>query len=233
MGRTRHRFAFLVGTLVAASFLMGWVTDHVRLPPGLDDDAFEEGCGLPLRDGERPAGATTAPRGRAIGILEPAACAEALRGLGVEFEAVPSNDAAGVAAPIRLPAALEGVRIDTAGGDPRSVHTVLDCRLALALQAWATNLRALGIRRIEHASMYRPNARVRGSGRVSGHAHGLAIDVMAFILEDGTRLSVLGAWADRARGPIPARGGTTSTVPPAACAARCARRCSGTCSRSC
>jgi hypothetical protein len=52
-------------------------------------------------------------------------------------------------------------------------------------------------------SIYRPSARVRGTRRVSGHAHALAIDALAFVLDDGRRLPVLGGWNEPTRGVDP------------------------------
>jgi hypothetical protein len=86
------------------------------------------------------------------------------------------------------------------------VHSVVDCRLVLALHDWAPILRRAGVREIQYFSMLRPGARVARTGRRSGHASALAIDVGWFILNDGEELSVLDDWEDRDRGEAPCEG---------------------------
>ena len=60
-----------------------------------------------------------------------------------------------------------------------------------------------GVARIEHYSIYRPGARVAGSGRESGHARGLAIDAARFYLQNGSVLDVLTDWEERDHGGSP------------------------------
>lgn len=190
-----------LATALLALLLVGWVTDDAPLPVGLDPHAIDEDCGTasrptrPPRSDRRP----TLPSGRSIGALDRDRCESTLRDHGVAFDQVPPESATGVAHPIRLTSAIGGIAIEPGGG----IHAVMDCRLAVALLAWAPDLRAQGVARIEHVSIYRPSARVRGTRHVSGHAHALAIDALAFVLDDGTRLPVLGAWIDRARGADP------------------------------
>jgi hypothetical protein len=185
-----------VATGVLCLLLAGWVTDDVPLPPGLDPRTIDEDCGAPA---VLPRGAPVSARGRAIGTLDQERCEATLREGGVPFERVDPAQAEGVAQPIRLRGAVGGVRVTPEDG----VHAVLDCRLATALLAWAPALREQGIARLEHVSIYRPNARVRGTRRISGHAHALAIDALAFVLDDGTRTTVLDGWVDRERGADP------------------------------
>jgi hypothetical protein len=108
--------------------------------------------------------------------------------------------------PTRLRGPIEGITLAT--GNKSDAHEILDCRLALAISAWAPRLRASGVKRIEHYSMYRPGARVGGRGKPSGHAHGLALDAARFELEDGSVIDVLTDWEERDRGdaPCPTRG---------------------------
>ncbi len=143
------------------------------------------------------------PRGRAIAALSPARCFAILESAGVEVSRVPAGDAAGVRMPVRLRSPIGGVAIASRGGEP--VHEIMDCRLAVALLAWAPALRRAGVRRAIHYSTYRPGARVRGTGRVSGHAHGLAID-LAEVELDGASVDVLDGWTARARGVAPCHG---------------------------
>jgi len=107
--------------------------------------------------------------------------------------------------PLRLRGPIGGV--DVVSNDKHAVYAILDCRLALALLSWAPILQRAGVTRIVHYSMYRPGARVAGSGHVSGHARGLAIDAARFQLRDGTVVDVQSDWEERDHGPpCPRRG---------------------------
>lgn len=128
-------------------------------------------------------------------------CFAALASAGVAFERVDAEAARGVAEPTRLLGPIGG--IDVVTRDKQQVHAILDCRLALALLSWSSTLRRSGITGIEHYSMYRPGARVRGKGKVSGHAHGLAIDAARFHTADGSVLDVVTDWEDRDRNGDP------------------------------
>ena len=86
---------------------------------------------------------------------------------------------------------------------PRSPPTT--CAVAAALELWfaqeaqpaAEELLGSPVARIEHFGAYSCR-RLYGSesGRWSEHATGNALDVAAFVLEDGRRVSVLGDWGD-------------------------------------
>jgi hypothetical protein len=172
--------------------LTGWASDGIAPPVELDPESADDGC---RRSAEaRPV------QGRAIGALDRAGCERALRAAGVAFAPA---EAEGVDMPIRLEGPVGGVRVEPSSGDAETVHSILDCRLAVALLEWAPDLRSQQVAAIEHVSIYRPGAHVRGSRRTSGHAHGLAIDALHFVLDDGTRLSVLEGWIDRTRGADP------------------------------
>lgn len=127
------------------------------------------------------------------------ACHAALREAGVPFQRV--SAAAGVKWPIRLSGPVRGVYFEQLDRD--KTFAVLDCRLALALVDWAPVLRRAGVRRVMHYSMYRPGARIGGSGSVSSHAHGLAIDAAKFELDSGAVIDVLDDWEGRKRGQSP------------------------------
>lgn len=128
-------------------------------------------------------------------------CHESLRRAGVQFTSVSSEAAPGVPWPIRLAGPVRGVVFQP---EERSeTHAILDCRLAIALHAWARELRSAGVARVEYYSMYRPFATIAGSGTVSGHAHGLAIDAARFALKNGATVDVLEDWEGRKRGEAP------------------------------
>jgi hypothetical protein len=134
------------------------------------------------------------------------ACHAALARKGVQFRAVADDIAPGVHWPIRLQGPVRGIVFEARERSP--TYEILDCRLALALYDWASELRRNGVRRVEYYSMYRPFARIAGSGRSSGHARGMAIDAASFALQSGATVNVLEDWEGRKRGqaPCPSRG---------------------------
>ena len=145
------------------------------------------------------------PEGRDIASLTPADCVDLLDRSLVSFEQVSEDRAPTVATPVTLLAPLYGVSFGPKNGDPE--HGMVDCRLALALYAWAPMLREAGIVKVEHYSTYHPGATVRGHGKPSGHAHAMAIDAARFHLADGRVLDVDVDWDEREHGgaPCPAR----------------------------
>jgi hypothetical protein len=138
---------------------------------------------------------------RAAATLDPEACYAELSHAHVAFERVAGPRARGVEMPARLLGPIGGVVVEPSDG--RELHALLDCRLALALLSWAPALRKAGVTAIDHYSIYRPGARVRRSGSVSGHARGMAIDAARFHLQNGAVLDVLTDWEERDRGSAP------------------------------
>lgn len=176
-----------------------------------------QACALPIigsprsyRD-ERDAVAQETPAQRRARVelltLSPAACYDRLRAKHVAFEPVQPDVAHGVRAPLRLLGPIDGVEVGPRNGQGR--QALLDCRLALALLAWAPALRSAGVERLEHYSIYRPGARIGGRGRVSGHARGLAIDAARFHMMQGGTLDVLTDWEERDGAPCPQRAHET------------------------
>jgi hypothetical protein len=131
---------------------------------------------------------------------KPAVCYAALERRGVRFERLPRSGLNGIKMPIRLLSKLGGIDVVPSGSQR---HSVLDCRLALALLSWAPSMRKAGVVRLEHLSIYRPGAHIRGGPRISGHAYALAIDAARFHMRDGRVLDVLNDWEDRDRGDAP------------------------------
>ncbi len=196
----------LVSTPVAAqesAAVATWTTAVVD-PPVLGNGP-DDACA-------RPADAHA--EGREIAELSGAACLTQLERLGIPHEAAEPAD--GVATPIRVTGPILGVELTGDRGP-------LDCRLVAALAAWAPELRAAGIRQLRAMSIHRPGARVRRSGRVSGHAYGLALDLGGVVLEDGTACSVLDGWEAREPGADPCavhdEGPTSARLRAAVCAA--------------
>ena len=95
----------------------------------------ETGC-IEALDARAPAEATVpVPEGRAIGQLGAQTCHRLLREAEIEFEEVDSDETRGVGIPIRLRGPLGGLTVDGRGHS--EINEVLDCRLAVALLAWA------------------------------------------------------------------------------------------------
>jgi hypothetical protein len=131
-----------------------------------------------------------------------AECEATLQRAGVAHRWLSASDSEGIAWPIVLEGAVDGVRIQ-GGGKPDADTNYLDCRLATTLLAWAPSLQARGIVAIEHFSIYRRQARVDGTQKASGHAAGRAIDLGVIELRDGRKLSVLEDWRNRTGGADP------------------------------
>jgi len=179
-------------------------TDAPRLATAVRGDSAEDAVARPDLPAEAPRPvAPTLPAGRALAALSPDACLDLLRAQGVAFDRVPDTDAPGVTTPIRLRAPMPGIRVAPSNNPENSPHAVLDCRLALAVLAWAPVLRAADVVALEHYSAFRANARVGGSGPVSGHASGLALDAARLHLANGEVADVLTDWGDRTRGSEP------------------------------
>lgn len=95
---------------------------------------------------------------------------------------------------------LSSLRSDTASLDLANLGPVT-CPLANTFAGWArfgvdrAARQILGSRLVRIETMGSYNCRnVAGTSRRSAHATGNAIDVSAFVLADGTRVSVLGDW---------------------------------------
>jgi hypothetical protein len=191
-------------------------------PPGLDPRGIDEDCAQEAADSAAPVQerapavsglasqsvapvSTSVPRGRAIGALGASECRALLDSLGVAVEDArgEGGPVAAVEQPVRLRGPIGGLAVGPHGGDPRSIHAILDCRLVVALYAWAPTLREAGFVGIEHVSVFRPGARVAATGHPSGHSHALAIDALRFVRPDGTSFSVLDDWTARERGADP------------------------------
>jgi hypothetical protein len=126
------------------------------------------------------------------------ACLADLRRRSVTFEAATAE---GVPTALRFPG-VHGIEIRPHSHRPTE-HDVADCTLIAALSRWAGSLRAEGVHGLEHMSIYRNAARVRTTGRPSGHATGMAIDVSHFEFDDGTVFVVEDDWANAVHGASP------------------------------
>jgi len=124
-----------------------------------------------------------APAGASPTIPEGPACLAMLDGLGVRYR--PLDGRRGVETPVEVQGPLANVRYHGWGKAP----LVMSCRLAVALTWIGPILSSHGVTSARHsgAYVYRTS---RKTGRLSLHAHGLAIDLHAFTFGDGSTLSV-------------------------------------------
>lgn len=168
----------------------------------LADERRSDLATLPISVGRR-----SLPNGRAIAALDGRTCRRILRDASVRFDPVPPAQNHGVHDPVALRSPVLGVRFEPANGMAK--NGIVDSRLAVAFLAWAPILRDAGVVRVEHYSTYRPGAHVQRTGKVSGHAHALAIDAARFHLKDGRVIEVEPDWDERERGgdPCPVRTG--------------------------
>jgi hypothetical protein len=124
--------------------------------------------------------------------MDPSACAAALTERAVPFARV--DAARGVLSPVRLTGPLHGVSFHSVlplSQRATTPYEILDCRLALALDDFATLLERRGVVEVTHLSMYRPPARSWPDGKIGGqHGGGLAIDAAQFRKADGSVLDV-------------------------------------------
>ncbi|MFC4254560.1 extensin [Altererythrobacter xixiisoli] len=175
--------------LLAAGLFAGnnWLKQHPQHSPWAP---------LDLRD---PPGMATASKLAAIK-SDPAACQATLERSGIAFTALPD---AGEGECRRSARTVLDPAEDSAALYPNSPATT--CAVAAGYQLWlqhglqpaARQLLGSEIATIEHLGAY--NCRRIGggqTGRWSEHATGNAIDIAAFVLEDGRRISVLRDWED-------------------------------------
>jgi hypothetical protein len=86
-------------------------------------------------------------------------------------------------------------------GTPTTNLGPMTCTLASGFAGWtrdsvrpaARKLLGSGLARIETSGTYSCR-RVNGSGNLSQHAHANAVDVFAFVLEDGRKITVQNGW---------------------------------------
>jgi hypothetical protein len=125
---------------------------------------------------------------REIANLSPRACRDRVR--AAKLPVKPAGGAPGVATPMRLDGPLHGVTFRGPGA--KNKHSIMDCRLVLALDAFAEVLAPHGVTDVYYGNTYRPKARFRGlrGRKPSQHAYALAMDIVRFDLRDGTVLRV-------------------------------------------
>ncbi len=134
--------------------------------------------------------------GHTYGNLEDVACIVALENRHIAYERVHGH-ARGVQTPVRLMGPLQGVRFqhaDTPDWLASARREILDCRLVLALDDFASVVSARGFTTVLHYGVYRGDLPLPKHGRPLHHTAALAIDVAAFVKDDGTRVEVRRDW---------------------------------------
>ena len=137
--------------------------------------------------------------GHTYGNLEDVACIVALENRQIPYERF-GRHARGVQTPVRLMGPLHGIRFQHAEATDwlaSARREILDCRLVLALDDFASLLAPSGVATVLHYGIYRDDLPLPRHGRPLHHTAGLAIDVAALVKEDGTRLEVQRDWHGR------------------------------------
>ena len=129
----------------------------------------------------------------AYAALERDGCEAELRKRSMPF--LRAEDVAGVRAPVRLTGPLHGVAIHSplpVAQRAKSRADLIDCRLALALDDFATALGSHAIVEVVHLSAYRSSKERGCTAKYPGEQHcaALAVDVASFTRKDGTKLVV-------------------------------------------
>jgi len=161
------------------------------------------GCSvLPEQAAERRTTSSAATPARSVAIARSPATAQCLTELhrtGADYTPVPDRYAeAGCA--ILGSVRLASLQSDTASLGVTNLGPV-KCEVSQVFSAWArygvdrAARQILGspVRNIETFGSYACR-NVAGSNRRSAHATGAAIDISGFVLEDGRRITVAGAW---------------------------------------
>lgn len=143
--------------------------------PAAEDESADVAFVAPALPRVAPPEPTRAP------LFEPRRCLRELKKLGVSFK--PLRQLEGVESPVRVSGKLGGVTFWASDGRPLD----MDCRLAVALETLRPVFEQHGLTRIRFSGAY-AYRRTR-SGRLSHHAHGLAIDLHDLEFGD-TTLSV-------------------------------------------
>ncbi len=125
--------------------------------------------------------------------LDQESCEAELRSRRIDFAR--AEDTPGVRAPIRLKGPLHGVSIHSTlppAVRVRSRSDLVDCRLALSLDDFASSLSERGIIEVLTLSAYRTRAERGCTPKYEGEQHcaALAVDVGSFRRRDGTVLDV-------------------------------------------
>lgn len=184
--KRRFRLDLLAVALLVAGALAvaakAWLADHPQHDPWAP---------LDLRD---PPGWATQRKLAALRD-DPAACRAVLERSGVAFATLPATGEGECRREDRT-VLTDASLSPTPPATTCAVGAAFELWLRRGVQPAAQDLLGSRVARIEHLGAYSCR-RMYGSetGRWSEHATGNALDVAAFVLDDGRRISVAGAWA--------------------------------------
>lgn len=167
------------------------------VPRASSDAGSDAGSDIREADRSRPVSAPQIIAARP----EYRSCLDTFARTGAEFEPIADRyDAPGCAR-------LGTLKLSDLRGDRSSISVSnvgsIQCPLAQAFSAWARygvdraarQMLGSGVARIETMGSYSCR-NIRGSNRRSAHARAAAIDVSAFVLQNGRRVSLMDDWAD-------------------------------------
>ncbi len=129
---------------------------------------------------------------------DPVLCRQVLRDAGATATVVPDRDAGGNCG------WTDAVQLRGTATLALASPVVMSCRAAVSFALWSHHVvqpsaaEHLGrsVRRVDHLGSYAcRNVNNAAEGRRSRHARAEALDIAGFVLEDGTRLSVLRDWS--------------------------------------
>lgn len=191
-GRLGCGLLFLL-TLAAAWFGWRWLQAHPQHNPW-----------APLAL-EQPLGWATAAKLDAL-VDNGAACRALLQSSGIDYAPLPRVGEGTCAAPDRTRLgdnATPGLVLRPAGVAPScAVSTTMILWMRERVQPAARRHFGQTVARLEHLGSYNCRSIGGGTGGTpSQHSTGNAIDIAAFVLEDGTRISLIADWRSEPDGP--------------------------------
>ncbi|MDH3343156.1 MAG: extensin family protein [Gammaproteobacteria bacterium] len=122
-----------------------------------------------------------------------AQCFEFLDNHNIKYKRLPETGA--VKYPVRILSPIEGINYRHIADSKK--HSVMDCRLVVALAGIGPVLKEFDITDIYHMRTHSHAARVGGKGRTSGHHYALALDIARLVTADGETMKIKTDWSDR------------------------------------
>lgn len=174
-------------------------------PPSSEIPSVEVLVPLPPRRPESLGGSKPSPS-ESVSTTTGEACLAALRETRAQFETVETPKNGSAACRIETPVRLTALALADATGRvlPLADKPIVDCRLALAFDAWMTEIapnlvasRGASLSSVTTGPGWECRTRNRQPGApLSNHANGLALDVNTFSFANKARLSVSGNAGD-------------------------------------
>ncbi|MDH5387180.1 MAG: ankyrin repeat domain-containing protein [Gammaproteobacteria bacterium] len=128
-----------------------------------------------------------------------AQCFEFLDKNNIEYKRIAATGA--VKYPVQVLSPIAGIHYKHVAGSKK--HSVMDCRLVVAMAGIGPVLKEFGISNIYHMRAHSHGARVGGKGRTSGHHYALALDIARLVTADGEVMEIKKDWGDRRKNVDP------------------------------